>query len=85
VITEMTLRELGFTQIDPTCWRCVLVGKAIHFRVHFGVTAEDERRLADCNTEDPTTQLHNHFDVNGDMMEDPEFRALFQRWKGAHR
>jgi hypothetical protein len=89
VITERTLRELGFTQIDPTCWWFVMVGKRIYFRVHFGVhvgmTEEHERKLAAYNTTDPTAQLYDHFDVNGDTMEDPAFRALFQRWKGAHR
>jgi len=87
MITEHTLTQLGFKQVDPqdTCWRAVAVGKAIHFRVHFSVTAEDARRLAtSCNTTDPTAHLYTHFDVNGDTIEDHEFRALFQQWKQAH-
>jgi hypothetical protein len=84
MITETALRQLGFTQAKPDFWRYAAVGKAIHFRVHFNVTADNEGRLAECNTKDPTTHLYNHFDVNGRTMDDPEFRDIFQRWKDAH-
>jgi len=88
VITETTLRELGFAHSDPTCWSFGTMGRggqAIAFRVHVRVTAEEEQKLAAYNTTDPTAHLHDSFDVNGDTMEDPEFRDLFQRWKAAHR